>query len=257
MITAGVDVGIEATKVVILKDGKVVSTSTASSGGADRSISAEKAWQEALKSAGITASDVKKIVATGQGKYDARFAGEKVVESVADAKAANFLYPKAKAVVDLGADQVRVVNFDANGKIAEVALNQKCAAGIGIFLQSIARRLGTSVEEMSRMTGKAARKITVNDNCAVFAELDSIALAHDETPTSDIAQAIHEAMAARINSVLNDKVIPEKNSTVLVGGVARNSGIVSSLKKRSGIEFMIPEQPEFAGALGAALIAAS
>ena len=73
----------------------------------------------------------------------------------------------------------------------------------------------------------------------------------------DIAQAVHEAMAARINAVLNDKVFPPKDSTVLVGGVAKNEGIVKALEKCSGIKFMIPDQPEFAGALGAALIAAS
>jgi predicted CoA-substrate-specific enzyme activase len=256
MITAGIDVGIETVKVVVLKDGKVISTSTASSGGADRSASAEKAWKAALKSGGIKASDVQKVVATGQGKYDARFAGELVVEPVAAVAAARFLYPSAKAVVDAGADQVRLVILDSSGKIAEVVLNQKCAAGIGIFLRSIARRLDLSLEEMSLMTGKAAVS-PVNDSCAVFAELDSLALAGDDTPLPRIAQAIHDAMATRINSILNDKVVPGKKSTVLVGGLAKNRGLVKALEKSSGMKFLIPDQPEFACALGAALIAAA
>lgn len=256
MITVGIDMGIETIKAVVLKDGKVVARGTASSGGADRGASAEKVWKEVLKVAGISETEVKKVVATGQGKNDIRFAGERVVEPVAIARAARFLYPTARTAIDVGADQVRVVTIDASGEIAEVVLNQKCAAGIGIFLRSIARRLGISLEEMSRMTGKAAGSVSVNDSCAVFAELDAIALLHDDTPISEIVQAIHDAMATRINSVLNDKIIPEKNSSVLVGGVAKNSGVVNALKKRSGISFMIPEQPEFACALGAALIAA-
>jgi predicted CoA-substrate-specific enzyme activase len=255
MITAGVDIGIETVKAVVLKDGKVISSSQASSGGADRGASADKAWHEALKLAGIQASDVHKVVATGQGKYDAHFAQEQVVEPVAAARAAHFLYPSAKAVVDAGADQVRLVILDASGKIAEVVLNQKCAAGIGIFLRAIARRLGVSLEEMSLMKDKAAG-VVVNDSCAVFAGLDSIALVQDETPVSQIAQAIHEAMAARIDSILNDKIVPGKKSTVLVGGLAKNRGIVKALEKASGIKFIIPDQPEFACALGAALIAA-
>jgi predicted CoA-substrate-specific enzyme activase len=254
MITGGIDIGIESIKAVVLKDGQVISRSTASSGGADRGAAAEKAWQEALKLARIKAADVSKVVATGQGKYDARFANERVVEPVAAAKAARFLYPSARAVVDVGADQVRVVIMDASGKITENVLNQKCAAGIGIFLRSIARRLGISLEEMSSMKGKASGKVLVNDCCAVFAELDSIALLQDDTPVQDIVQAIHEAMATRINSVLNDKVVPEKNTTVLVGGVANNQGVVKALKKCSGIKFMIPDQPEYACALGAALL---
>jgi (R)-2-hydroxyacyl-CoA dehydratese activating ATPase len=256
MITAGIDVGVDAVKVVVLKDGKVVSRSTASSGGGDRAASAEAAFQEALKSAGIKAADVNKIVATGQGKNDVSAAVQRVVEPVAAAKAARYLYPSARAVVDVGADQIRLVAMDSAGKIEEAVLNQKCAAGIGVFLRSISRRMGISLEEMSRMTGKAADQVIVNDSCAVFAGLDAVALLQDETPAQDIAQAVHEAMAARINAVLNDKVFPPKNATVLVGGVAKNEGIVKALKKRSGIKFMIPDEPEYACALGAALIGA-
>lgn len=267
MITAGIDLGIESVKAVILKDGKILARSTASSGGADRGTSADKVWKDALKSAGISASDVSKVVATGQGKLDVNFAAGNVVEPVAEAKAAHFLFPSAKSVVDVGADQVRVVTFDVSGNIVEVVLNQKCAAGIGIFLRSIARRLGMTLEEMSSLKAKRTAsinnpsgisngKVAVNDNCAVFADLDSIALAHDKTPKTVIVQAINEAMAVRINSVLNDKIIPEKDTTVLIGGIARNSGVVSALKMRSGINFLIPDNPEYAGALGAALIAA-
>jgi activator of 2-hydroxyglutaryl-CoA dehydratase len=149
-----------------------------------------------------------------------------------------------------------MVAMDDAGKIDEAVLNQKCAAGIGVFLRSISRRMGLSLEEMSRMTGKSAGQVIVNDSCAVFAGLDAIALLQDETPPGDIAQAVHEAMAARINAVLNDKVVPPKNSTVLIGGVAKNEGIVKALKKRSGIKFQIPDEPEYTCALGAALIAA-
>jgi predicted CoA-substrate-specific enzyme activase len=256
MITAGIDLGIENVKVVILKNGKVLSRSAASSGGIDRSKSAEKVWLEALKSAGVSASEVQRVVATGQGKLEVRFANQHVVEPVADARAARFLYPRAKAVVDVGADQVRVVTMDDSGNILEVVLNQKCAAGIGIFLKATARRLGMTLEEMGRLSGKPSNNIAVNDTCAVFAELDAVARLYDKTSKTDIVQAINDALSARLNSVLNDKIIPGKDNTVLVGGVAINAGIVGALNKRSGINFLIPEQPEYAGALGAALIAA-
>lgn len=256
MITAGIDLGIETIKAVVLKNGKVMASSTASSGGADRGESANKVWQDVLKLAGEGEAKVEKVVATGQGKYDARFAAEWVVEPVALARAAHFFDPSAKAVVDLGADQVRVVTINGDGKIAEVALNQKCAAGMGIFLRSIARRMGISLEEMSREAVKVSGGVSVNDSCAVFAELDAIDLLYDDTPVPAIVTAINEAVATRINSVLNDKVIPEKSSTLLVGGMAKNSGVVKALKKRSGIDFIIPQQPEFTCALGAALIAA-
>lgn len=254
MITAGVDVGIETIKAVVLKDGEVVAKEVAKSGGANRASSAEQVWKEALKSAGLSASDVSKVVATGQGKWDVRFANDYVVETVADAKAANWLFPSAKSVIDIGADQARAMTYDASGNILGMVLNQKCTAGIGTFYGSIARTLGMTLDEISGLSDNSGN-VSVNDSCAVFAELDAIWLAQNGTSKKNIVQAINEAMATRLNSMLNEKIRLEKE-VVLIGGLARNAGVVSALKKRSGMDFMIPEQPEFAGALGAALIAA-
>ena len=253
MITAGIDVGIENTKVVILKDGKVVARVTASSGGANRGKIAEQALKNALAAAKISPSTVGSIVATGQGKGDVSFAHDRVVEPVADAKAARFLYPQAACVVDVGADQVRVVTLDEQDKISEVVMNQKCAAGLGILLKSLARTLGMTLDDISRLSGESSA--IVNDACAVFAEMDAFGLLNRSIPREDIARAVVEAVAVRVNSILNDKIKPAKDTTVLIGGVSRNKAIVAALKKRSGINFIIPEQSEYAGALGAALIA--
>jgi predicted CoA-substrate-specific enzyme activase len=253
MITAGIDLGIETVKAVILKDGRVIARSTAPSGGANRSQSAEQVWNQALAAAGIKASDVSQVVATGQGKNDVKFAAKRVVEPVADAKAARFLYPSASAVVDAGADQVRVVTLDTGEKIREVVLNQKCAAGLGLFLKAMARTLGMTVDEMGRTTG-IPPETAASDICPVFAELDAIAMIHNNVPKGDIIRAVYEATAVKINAIMNDKIKPAKDTTVLVGGLAKNTGLVSALKQRSGINFLIPDQPEFACALGAALI---
>ena len=217
MITAGIDSGIENVKAVILKDGQVIARSIARSGGAHRADSAEQVWTEALTAAKLEPSAVSKVIATGQ---------------------------------------VRVVTLDSGDKIVELMMNQKCHAGLGLFLRSMARTLGMTVEEMCQISGKLPDNVAVNDSCCVFAELDAIALIHNNTPKPDIIQAVHEAVATRINAVLNDKVVPQKDTTVLFGGVAYNQGVINALKKRSGINFLIPEKPEFACALGAALIGA-
>jgi predicted CoA-substrate-specific enzyme activase len=256
MITAGIDLGIETVKAVILKDGRVIARSIALSGGANRSQSAELVWSQALAAAGIKASDVNQVVATGQGKNDVKFAAKKTVEPVADARAARFLYPSARSVVDAGADQVRVVTLDAGDKILEVVMNQKCAAGLGLLLRSMARTLGTTVEEMGLVTGDPPEK-AASDICPVFAELDAIAMIHNNVPQQDIIRALDEAVAVKINSIMNDKIRPEPNTTVLIGGLARNQGLVKALSRRSGINFLIPEHPEYGCALGAAVMAMS
>lgn len=257
MITAGIDVGLENIKAVILNDGKVAARGTGLSGGAGRAGSVEKVWNETLAAGGFSLPDIGRVVATGQGKYDVSFANDRVVEPVADARATRFLYPSSASMVDIGADQTRLVILGDGESIQEIVLNQKCAAGLGIFLKTMARRLNMTLEEMSLISPNDNKKeVSVHDGCAVFAELDALSLLNRNIPCEDVARAIIEAVAVRVNSILNDKVKPAKDTTVLVGGVSRNTAFVNSLKKRSGIDFLIPEKAEYAGALGAALIAA-
>jgi predicted CoA-substrate-specific enzyme activase len=254
MITAGIDVGIENIKAVILKDGNVLVSKQAQTRGAHRANSAEQVWNEILDTVKMTPSGVNKVIATGQGKNDVKFADSTVVEPVAAARAAAWLYPSARSVVDVGCDQARAMNFDAKGNVTGVVLNQKCAAGIGMFLTSLARMMGMTIDEMSRISVNPEGKSSVNERCCCFAEMDTHSMLLNGTPKKDIIQARFVAAAIRINSMLNEKITLEKD-VVLIGGVAKNIGVVHALKKHSGIDFLIPEQPEFAGALGAAIIA--
>jgi predicted CoA-substrate-specific enzyme activase len=255
MITAGIDVGIENVKAVILKDGKVLAAREGRSGGANRAGSAEKVWQEALKDAGISASEVSKVVATGQGKYDVSFAATNVVEPVADARAALWYFPSARSVLDIGADQARAMNYDAKGAVVGIVLNQKCSAGIGTSFKTLARTLDMTLDEISKVSGSPNSDISVNERCCCFAEMDTHDLINNGTPKKDIVKARDEAAATKINSMLNEKITLQKD-IVLIGKVAKNSGLVNALKKRSGANFLIPEHPEYGGALGAALLAA-
>lgn len=255
MITAGIDVGIESLKAVILKDGKAIAWGAGLSGGAGRAKAAEWVYNQALEAAGLKPADVSKVVATGQGKNDVPFAQDRITEPVADARAACFLYPEATSVIDIGADQVRVVKLGKDN-ITEVVMNQKCAAGLGILLKSIARTLGMGLEEMSGLLDSSSGATAVNDGCSVFAEMDALGLLNRNTPREEVARAVIEAVAVRVNSILNDKIKPAKDTMVLVGGVSRNKAVVNALKRRSGINFVIPERAEYAGALGAALMAA-
>ncbi len=256
MITAGVDSGIEYVKAVVLRDGVVLSRSIARSGGGDRARSAEQVWEQAVHLAGLTPADISRTVATGQGKNAVKFASSQVVEPVADVRAARFLHPSVRSVADIGADQCRIVTLGPGGKIIEVVINLKCAAGLGIFLRSTARRLGITLPEMSGSPEEPTGLVTVSDTCCVFGTLDVTALIHNNTPKPVIIAAVNAAVATRINSVFNDKIPPDTQQTVVGGGVALNLGVMAALHRRAAIDFIIPEYPEFLGALGAALSAA-
>jgi activator of 2-hydroxyglutaryl-CoA dehydratase len=60
-------------------------------------------------------------------------------------------------------------------------------------------------------------------------------------------------MADRVSSMVHRLGV--NPDVVLVGGVAKDVGFIASLKRKLGVDVLIPEYPEYAGALGAALVA--
>jgi len=255
MITAGIDMGMENVKVVILKDEKILGRAKGLSGGARRASSAEAALGEALSEAGVARGDLAKIVATGKGKFDLPFADDCVTEAITTAMAAKFLCPTATTALDAGADETVVVTLGGKRPVMEMALNEKCAAGVGIFLRTMARRLGLSLEELSALPPKAAGGPSVNDGCVVFAELDALSLLNNGTPVKEVGSAMVDAAAVRVCMTLNDITIPARDHLVLFGGLSKNAAFVHALKAYAKAEFSVPDEAEYAGALGAALVA--
>jgi len=252
MITAGVDLGAETVKMVVLRDGQVLGSSVVRA-GLDRRASAEEALEIALKQSGLSRGDIKHITATGIGRKEAGFAQDSVTEIAADARGAAYLFPSVKTVIDVGAEEARGIRVDGTGKVVDFAKNEKCAAGVGSFVESMARALELKLEDMGPLSLKSQKEIPMNVTCVVFAESEVVSLIHARTPKEDIARAIHEAIATRTTSMVR-RVGIEKE-VVLIGGVARNPGVVERLKKHLGVDILLPENPQTVGALGAALIA--
>jgi predicted CoA-substrate-specific enzyme activase len=253
MITAGIDVGLEYIKAVILKDGKVAGKACGLSGGVGRPAAVKAVYEQALGAAGVKASDVEKVFATGKGKFDVDFADDKLTEAVTAAKMAKLTAEKATTVIDIGADETVVATIDGD-KISEFVINQKCAAGLGLLLEGIADRFDMSIEELSALSGPLT--VTVNDGCIVMAELDVLSLVNRGTDPKEACKAAIEACAWRANTTINDIYKPALDSVVLMGGLVKNAAFLAALKKVSGIDFVIPADPENGGAIGAAALAA-
>jgi len=254
VITAGIDLGTQSVKAVILKDGAVLSRGQAFS-GFDPAKAAEQAVAEALKKAQLSLKDVNHVTATGSGMDMSPYANSTISMMGADAKAGVHLFPNAKTIIDIGAEEARAVKCDEKGIMIDFIVNERCAAGAGTFIEAMARALEVKLEEMGPLSLKAERASSINATCVIFGESDVVTLIHRQEPKPEIARAIFDAMADRISSmVYRLGVNPD---VVLVGGVAKDVGFVASLKRKLGIDILIPEHPEFAGALGAALIAAS
>jgi benzoyl-CoA reductase subunit D len=255
VITAGVDLGTQSVKVVILKDGKVLSHGKAFS-GFDPAKAAEQAMEEALKAAKLSQGDLSHVTATGASMSLAPKADSTSTISMmgADAKAGVFLFPKARTIIDIGAEEARAVRCDERGLMAEFVVNERCAAGAGAFIEAMARALEVKLEEMGPLSLKAERASPINASCVIFGESDVVTLIHRQESKPEIARAVFDAMADRISSMVHRLGV--NPDVVLLGGVAKDVGFVASLKRKLGLDILIPEFPEFAGALGAALTAA-
>jgi predicted CoA-substrate-specific enzyme activase len=256
MITAGIDIGMENVKVAVMKDEKVLGRGRGVSGGAGRAAAAEAALGDALKEAGLAKGDVEKIVATGKGKFDLPFADEVVTEAIAAAKAAEYLCPGATTVIDAGADETLVATLGQDKPVLELAINEKCAAGVGILLKRIGRRLGMTPEEMSAVPPVAAGGPAVNDGCAVFAELDALSLLNHGASPREVASAVTDAAAVRVCMTFNDITIPAAEKVALFGGLTNNAAFIAALKSYAKVDLAIPAEADYAGAIGAALIGA-
>ena len=252
MIAGGIDLGTQNVKAVILKDGEVVSRGKAFS-GFNPAKAAEQALGVALKGVRLSMSNVDHVTATGSGMDMAPNANSTVSMMGADAKAGVTLFPNARTIIDVGAEEARAVKCDDNGIMMDFVVNERCAAGAGAFIEAMARALEVKLADMGPLSLKAERASSINASCVIFGESDVVSLIHRQESKPEIARAIFDAMADRVSSMVHRLGV--NPDVVLVGGVAKDIGFVASLKRKLGVEILIPEYPEYAGALGAALVA--
>jgi benzoyl-CoA reductase subunit D len=252
MITAGIDVGSKTTEVVILKDGSILGKGMAVT-GFELMEAVEAALDNAVKEAKVSRNDIEHIVATGSGRESVTIAKDSTTDIIAAAKGAIHLVPSARTVIDIGADEGRGLRCDAEGKVLEFAVNERCAAGAGAFVEAMARALEMKLEDMATLSLQAEKAAPINAQCVILAESEVVSQVHAKIPRAEIALAVHDAMADRIVSMVRRAGI--EKDVVLIGGVAKNPGFVASLNKLLGLEVTIPEDPELVGALGAAIAA--
>ncbi|MGD2109773.1 MAG: acyl-CoA dehydratase activase [Phycisphaerae bacterium] len=251
MITAGIDIGAKTIKVVLLKDGQIVTKGLAPA-GLDTDAATKDAMTAALASAKLKEDGIDRYMATGTGRTSCPFTKETITEVGAAAKGATHVLNTCRTVIDVGAEEGRTVRCDA-GKVIDFAFNEKCAAGAGTFAEGMARALEVSLEELGPLSLQSKQPVPMNAQCAVFAESEVVTLIHAKTPREDIARAVLDAVASRIISMVR-KVGFEKD-IVLIGGMALNPGFVEAMKRGLEMDVHVPDDPEYIGALGAALAA--
>ena len=254
MLCAGLDIGSLWTKAVVLRGGSVAGWSMVPS--TEGSGAAQGALQEALGPTGAGLHDLGAVVATGAGRKEVPFATRQASEVLCAARGIARLHPGTCGVIDMGGESTRVVKLDENGQVNEYALNDKCAAGTGIFLDAMARAMGVDVADMGPLSQKSTREVEITSMCVAFAESEVVSLVHNRTPREDILRGIHKSIASRVfGMVTRVGLNGSQGRTMVIGGLAQNVGIVACLEDMMKKKLEVPENPRIVVALGAALVA--
>lgn len=250
---AGIDSGSTSTNAVILDKGRnIVSFSTIPT-GVSVAESANRAFDGALKKAGLSKAQVGQTVSTGYGRAGIDFSDREVTEITCHAKGAYFLNPLVRTVIDIGGQDSKVIRLDENGAVKDFAMNDKCAAGTGRFLEMMAQSLGITLDEISRRGLAQTEEIRISSMCSVFAQSEVVSLIAAGKKLEDIVHGLDLSVASKVISLSGRTGL--EREYMITGGVAKNMGVVRAIEKKIGSPVCLPEEPEICGALGAALIA--
>ena len=249
----GIDFGSTTGKAVVLDEQGRVRGSAVSSKGAVSDLGVREALTQALAQAGITEAAVARAVATGYGRRMLEIADRTVTEITCHARGAVHLVPDVRLVIDIGGQDSKVIAIDENGLVAQFQLNDRCAAGTGKFLETLAESLDVELDEMGRMALDAEHDVKISAMCATFASTEVVSLLSEGARKVDILGGVHAAVAKRTAGMVSRVGLREP--VVMTGGVARNPAAVRHLERELGATLILPETPQLAGALGAALFA--
>ena len=254
-LVAGIDCGSGFTKAVLLEaaegEARVLGKGRTRT-GVNLEAAAETALRQALEQAGAAREDVAYVASTGFGRYSIGFRDIQITESTSAARGVHHLFPESGCVLDIGSQSTRAVGLRDNGKVKAFKTNDKCAAGSGMFLARAAKYLDIKVEEIGELSLRAANPQPISSICAVLAESEIINHVSAGVSVEDILRGIHDSLAERAGALL--KRVGMGKVLTLIGGVARQRGMVKALEERLQVRVLVPEDCDSVCALGAALL---
>jgi predicted CoA-substrate-specific enzyme activase len=252
MVYAGIDAGSRAIKVVLIDDGLRVLAQGQVDQGVEQDRLAGGLFEAVLAEAGLGRPEVRRIAATGYGRNAVTIAATTITEITCHAVGVRHLLPAARTIIDIGGQDSKLVRLDPSGKVRDFAMNDRCAAGTGRFLEVVADRLGVSLDELGPLAARSRDPAAISSMCVVFAETEIIGLLASGRAREDIVAGVQTAIAARIVAMAGRSV---ESPIVFTGGVARIAGMDTVLQTALARPVAVSPAPQMTGALGAALLA--
>ncbi len=254
---AGIDIGSATTKVAVIADDEILGHKVTTT-GVRIEQTAGALLDSLLDELGLSRADIKGVTTTGYGRRLVSFATSTISEITANVKGAVFYGRKAgvqvRTIVNIGGQDSKVIALDENGVTKNFSMNDKCAAGTGRFLETLARILELDLADIGDVALEAEVPIRINSTCTVFAESEIISLLARGKKHSEIIAGAHYAIARRIARMARRVGIVEE--VFFDGGPALNKGLVKALEDELAVELYVPPAvPQVTTAVGAALIA--
>lgn len=249
---AGIDIGSTMTKVVIVdRDGIIVASIIGPTGAEHRHLALE-VMDEAIKKAGLAFEQLDFIVSTGYGRINVPFNDKQITEITCHSRSIRTLFPTARIIIDIGGQDSKGIKLDAEGKVMNFVMNDKCAAGTGRFLEVIAEALGIKLTEMGELSLRAKGYVKISNTCTVFAEHEVTTRLTEGATIPEIVAGLHEAFAGRVVNMVRSLRI--EKDVVVTGGGAMNIGLIKAIEDKLSFPVLVPPEPLLTGALGAALL---
>lgn len=251
-VYVGVDIGSLTVKVVLIdQEARIVAHDTARAGYSGREV-AVKMVAKLLTESGLGREDVGGTVATGYGRITFP-ADREVSEITCQARGIHHLFPTARTVIDIGGQDSKVIQMLPNGKVVDFAMNDKCAAGTGRFLEVMASALEISLNDIGNLAETSRNPTAISSFCTVFAESEVITHVSAGKPKEDILAGVCASVASRVASLAQRiGLVPD---LVFTGGVARNQGVLAALRRQLSHPLLVYSEPSITAAWGAALMA--
>jgi predicted CoA-substrate-specific enzyme activase len=193
------------------------------------------------------------LVATGYGRKLVHQATRQVTEITCHARGMYRELKHGGTLVDIGGQDSKVISIGPKGEVADFAMNDKCAAGTGRFLENTANRLGVPLEQLGDVTLSAKEEVSISSTCTVFAESEVVSLIAHGTALGPILKGLHRSLIKRIMAMV--LTVGLTAPLMLSGGVVQNKAIQKLLEEETGEKVLVPDHPQLMGAYGAALIA--
>lgn len=248
----GIDFGSTTAKTVIIDMSGRIVTSNVTQLGSVSNIAVKQSIDSALIESKLSRDSIVRTVSTGYGRRLIDLIDKSFTEITCHAKGAVTMIPDAQLVIDIGGQDSKVIAVDRHGLVDNFAMNDRCAGGTGKFFEVLARAMELDLNEMTEMALQAVEDLTISSMCATFAETEVISLMAEGVSKIEVLGAVHRAVAKRTMGLIAR--IGKLQPVVMTGGVANNPAAVKAIEAELGCKILLPERPQIAGALGAAML---